>query len=439
MAKIPSVVIVGRTNVGKSTLFNRLSVDAKSITLDLEGVTRDFIKDTVCWQDRCFELIDTGGISFRKTKDIILETVRKQAQQLIDNATLILFVLDGKVGLLPEDKELARMLHKSGKSVIVVINKIDNTASQEHMHEFERLGFEATKPVSAQHSTGIGDLLEAIVQSIPAVRPDESQEQERICKVVLLGKPNVGKSSLMNLLLNQERSIVSEQPGTTREAITEKIAFNKADLEVTDTAGIRRKRGVTEKLETLMVKSSFKAVEEADIVLLLVDASEGRLADQELKLAFYIFEHYKGLILLLNKQDLVQEYAREDMGRSLEEYQHLLKKIVKLEISCKSGKNVGKILPLIEKVWERYNIQLDTQELTRLFKDALYHKPLYHQSHLLVVHHVRQVSSAPLSLMLIVNEPKWFESSQLGFFENILRAKYDLLGTPIKFIVRKEA
>lgn len=435
---MPSVVIVGRTNVGKSTLFNRLSVDAKSLTLDLEGVTRDFIKDTVCWLDRCFELIDTGGISFRKTQDAILEQVRKQALQLIDDANLILFVLDGKVGLVPEDKELARMLHKSGKEVIVVINKIDSNIAREHEHEFERLGFENIKAVSAQHSTGIGDLLESITKNIPAMRPADQEAEERICKIVLLGKPNVGKSSLMNLLLNQERSIVSEQPGTTREAITEKIAFNKADILVTDTAGIRRKRGVTEKLETLMVKSSLKAVEHADIVVLLVDASEGKLADQELKLAFYIFEQYKGLILLLNKQDLVAEYAREDMSRSLDEYQHLLKKIVKLEISCKSGKNIGKILPLIEKVWQRYNIQLDSQELTKLIKDALYHKPLYHQSNILRVHHVRQVSSAPLSLLLVVNEPRWFESSQLGFFENILRSKYDLLGTPIKFILRKE-
>lgn len=435
MSTMPRVVIVGRMNVGKSTLFNRLAENAKSLTLDFAGVTRDFIKDTICWQNTCFELIDTGGINLRKSADEITEQVRVKALELIGSSNVVLFVCDGKVGVTPEDAEIARLLRKVDTNVFLIINKIDHKDTQEHLYEFDRLGFKTTIAISAQHATAIGSLLEQMVAQLPVHKMPE--HEERLCRVALIGKPNVGKSSLMNALLKEERSIVTDQPGTTREAITEKIRFNRADIEVTDTAGIRRKRAVTETLETLMVKSSFRAVDEADIVLLLVDASEAKLADQELKLAFYILEQHKALIILFNKQDIVTDLDEQDMGRSLEEYEHLMKRVVPLNISCKTGKNIGKILPLIEKIWERYSQNFDNDVLTKFFKDALHRKPHYTNQNLLHVYRVKQVATAPITLVMFVNEPKWFGSSQISFFENLLRKEYDLLGVPIKFFIRK--
>lgn len=437
MSDLAKVVLVGRTNVGKSTLFNRLSVKVKSLTLDQEGVTRDFVTDIVEWQGYSFELVDTGGISLRKSPDILTETVRQRALSLLDEAALVLFICDGKVGLVPEDREIAKMLHKHGKKVVLVVNKMDSSMAQDYRYEFERLGYVKTVFISAQHGQGIADLLQFLVDNLPhkkrVVQPDPH------CRIVLLGKPNVGKSSLMNLLLQKDRSIVLDEPGTTREAISDRLSFYKQDIEVTDTPGIRKKRAVKETLETMMVKSSFRAVENADIVLLLVNFAEGTILDQELKLAFYTFEQeYKGLIVLFNKEDLIDDYLRETMDHSLSQYKHLMQKIETLSISCKTGKNIGRILPLVQKVAARYNTRLDDDRLTVLFKEALLRKPLFCNKHELRVIHVKQVSTAPITLVMIVNDPEWFGPSQMAFFDRLMRKEYDLKGVPVKMIARKK-
>jgi len=263
--------------------------------------------------------------------------------------------------------------------------------------------------------------------------PKEQKLKEdtgQVCKIVLIGKPNVGKSSLMNLITRQERSIVAQEPGTTREAISEKITFYKGDIQITDTAGVRRKKAVKEKLENLMVKSTFRALEDANLVLLLVDASEGKLSDQELKLAFYAFENYKALIIIFNKQDLVTDYDKEQIKVNLDLYKHLIKKVEVMNISCKTEKNVGKVLAKVKKVWERHSQTFPNEDLAFLFKENLARKPLFHKTMSLVIRHVRQVSTAPITLLLIVNVPKWFGKSQLGFFENLLRRNFDLRGVP---------
>ena len=302
--KMPRVVIVGRINVGKSTLFNRLSVNAKSMTFDYEGVTRDFIKDIVSWRDYTFELIDTGGISLRKSPDEIQEQVRQRAIAMMQQADLLLFVCDGTVGLTNEDREIALTCRKLNKKIIVVVNKADSTAVQEHEHEFDQLGMKPVVPISALHGSSIGDLLDAICNALPKPTSPITHVEDESCKIVILGKPNVGKSSLMNLLVQEERSIVSPVAGTTREAVAEKITFYHQDILLTDTPGVRRKRKVEETLETMMVKTAFRAVEHADVVLLLIDASSHAIADQELKLAFYVFEHYKSLLFFLIKMIL---------------------------------------------------------------------------------------------------------------------------------------
>lgn len=437
MIKLPRVLIVGRMNVGKSTLFNRLSVDVKSLAFDYEGVTRDFLKDTVCWQDRCFELIDTAGISSKKSQDPVAEASRLRAIDLLNEADLVLFVCDGKVGLLAEDRMLIKLLHKLKRPALMIVNKIDAHAAQEQLYEFSQAGFKTIIPISAQHGTGIADLLEAVVHALPE-QNKIVEEEAPSCKVVILGKPNVGKSSLLNALLKEERVLVADMPGTTREAITEKIRFFKEDIEVTDTPGLRRQRGVTEELEGLMVRSALRAVESADVVLLVIDASEGKLADQELKLAFYAFEElHKAVILLFNKQDKTEELEKETMKFHLSEYEHFMKKVVSLDISCLTGKNIGKIIPLVNTVWNRYSQTLPIDSLSLFFKEALQRKPLYWNRNLLTVQKVKQISHAPITLALYVNLPERFGPSQLSYFENLLRKECDLQGVPIKFIVRK--
>lgn len=437
MSTKSSVVIVGRPNVGKSTLFNRLSVNVKSITYDESGVTRDILKDTVQWNNKYFTLIDTGGISLRKTTDPIFEKARMLALSMMEQADIVLMVCDGKVGPVPEDSEIVKILHKMGKRVILVVNKIDSDVAKEMVHEFRQFGFKHSVAISAQHSHGIGDLLDMIVELLPEDQKAVVEEKPT-CKVVLLGKPNVGKSSLMNLLLKKERSIVADVPGTTREAISERVTFYQEDILVTDTPGIRKKHAVTEDLETMMVKSSFRALDDADVVLLLIDSSAGQLADQELKLAFYAFtQKFKGLIILFNKSDLKTEHAQERLEFHMEEYEYMLDKVPQLTISCKTEKNVGKILPLVKAVCERYQQRFSDEELTMLFKDALNKKPLFAKTKPLVLHRVEQIKTGPITLLMIVNEPKWFGPSQLTFFEKVLRREHDLKGVPIRFVTRK--
>lgn len=434
--KLPRVVIVGRMNVGKSTLFNRLSVNAKSMTFDFEGVTRDVIKDTVTWREYTFELVDTGGISLRKSTDEINEQVRQLALKMVEQADVILLVVDGTVGVTTEDREVAKACRKLNKKIILVVNKADNKATEEHRYEFERLGIKPIVFISALHGTSSSNLLDEICAALPASQPIIQKEDEG-CKIVILGKPNVGKSSLLNLLAQEERAIVSPVAGTTREAVAQKITFYQQDLLLTDTPGIRRKRKIEETLETMMVKSAFRAVDQADVVLLLIDATEHAIADQELKLAFYVFEHYKSLIILFNKDDISNAEIKKDMDFSLEVYDYFLKKVPQMHISCKSGKNIGKVLPLVKQVYERSLQKFDDDELTMLFKEALRHKPLYHQQMVLHVKRVKQIASNPITIVLITETPEWFGPAQLGYFDNIMRAKYNLLGNPIKFLTRK--
>jgi len=433
--QLPIVTIVGRTNVGKSTLFNRLSENVKAITLDREGVTRDFLSDTIAWQGRSFNLVDTGGISLRKTMDPILAQSRSIALDMIERADIILFVVDGECGLVTEDREIAQLLHKHAAAVFLVINKIDIKDSEDNKYDFDGLGFSKKCFISAAHGKNIVDLLEFIVSNLP--EPKLVEVNEPAYKVMLLGKPNVGKSSLMNLLLQRDRSIVSPEPGTTREALADRVKFYQEDIEFSDTPGVRRMRSVTDSLEGLMVQSTMRALKNSDIVLLLIDGSSDQLADQELKLAFYAFEsQHKALMILYNKADLVQEDRKAQLDHDIEEYDFLLKKIITFNISCKTDKNIGKILPAVKELWDRYSQRFNQNELTQLFKDASIKRPLYHNKNLLTFYSAHQISTAPITIVLHVNVPMWFGKSQVAYYERVLRQKFDLRGVPIKFIVR---
>lgn len=430
-----TVAIVGRMNVGKSTLFNRLSTDVKSIAFDHPGVTRDVITDVVTWKGHTFELLDTGGISFKKSADSLTEQVRIKALEMLDQSDIILFVVDGKVGLINEDRDIAKALHKTQRPILLVVNKVDSNLAREQASEFYKLGFKKLYEVSATHGLGIPDLLDDIITSVQKL-PLLEKKEEPVCTVVLLGKPNVGKSSILNALVAYERSLVSEVAGTTREPVSAAINFYQETIELIDTAGVRRKRAVEQELEQLMVRSTLRAVDEADIVLLVIDAASGEFADQEKKLASYAFEKGKALLILLNKYDNVTPEIERRLLMSMDEYRFLLDKVELLKISCKTGKNMGKILPAVTKIWTRYTQKFPTDELTILFKTVLQKKPLYHKTMILVVRRAQQVKFGPPTIVLKVNVPAWFGASQLAFFENVLRKKYDLVSVPVIFYVR---
>lgn len=435
MKRQNKVVVVGRANVGKSTLFNRLSENVKSLTMDYVGVTRDFLQDIVSWKGKSFELIDTGGIQLQKSEDPLTEKVRMRALEMLESAAVVLFVCDGSVGVLPEDRAIAKHLHKLGKPTLLLINKADVKTTQENLPEFERLGFSHKVEISAQHGTGMGDLLDDILSRLP--KDLAQQKDEPGLKIVLLGKPNVGKSSLMNALLKQERTLVSDIPGTTREAITDRMVFYQEAIQLTDTAGVRRKRSVGEGLEELMVKTSLQAVRDADVVLMMLDCKEAQLSQQELKLAQFVFETGKAMILVKNKHDLLDEDLKEQWSFEEKQYVHFLKKLEAITISCKTGHNLGKLMPLIMKVWERYQTHISMSELTQLFKSALERRPLVRNTQKLKVFSAKQIGTRPPTIRMNVNNPEWFESSQLGFFENTLRKEYELKSVPVKFVVRK--
>lgn len=433
---LPIVAIIGRPNVGKSTLFNRISRDAKTLTYDEPGVTRDVIGDEIVIQGKPCTLFDTGGITIRKQKDPILEEVRQRALNMLDQAAVILFMGDGVVGPLPDDFEIAKLLHKKAVPVFTVINKTDVAAAQEHVYAFERFGFPVYQ-ISATHGRGIEQLLKEVGKHVPKVEAVDDDAQPE-CRVAIIGKPNVGKSSLLNELVKKDRVIVADMPGTTREAVSESVMFYSEDIKLTDTPGMRRQRGVSQPLEQLMVKSALRAIDAAHIVVLVVDGASGELSDQELKLAFYVFEEkHKSLIILFNKQDLVTDEGKEDLGRQKDEYKYLLDKIEMLSISCKTGKNVGKVLPLINTVWHRTRQEFARDELTMFIREALTHKPLYKGGQMLTFGRATQVKRTPITIELTMGNPTAWEHTQLGYVENQLRKKYDLKSASLVLIPKK--
>lgn len=421
-------------NVGKSSLFNRLSTNVKSLTLDYEGVTRDVISDRVVWQNRTFDLIDTGGIT-KKSTDPLSTVIRERAYGYIDAADVILFVVDGSAGVLAEDQEVALSLRKRNKFVILVVNKSDAKSTEDLFADFYQLYHTKILKISAIHGRGIGELLEEVVKSLP---PEQTAgfDEKPAFKVVLIGRPNVGKSSLMNTLVKEERSIVSPLPGTTREAVSSQIGFYRESLQLTDTPGIRRQKSVNEEIETLMVKSSLHAIKDAHIVLLLIDGSEAGIVDQELKLAFYAFtDLYKALIIIVNKSDLLDEEKTIALQEKFDGYPQLMNKIRLLKISCKTGKNIGSVLPTVKEVWERHSQRLPAAELSRILIEGIDRVPMMRNQQRLRIQHVEQIAITPITIKLRVNYPKFFETAQKNYLDRVMREHFDLVGAPIKFVL----
>lgn len=435
-SKFPIVVLVGRTNVGKSTIFNRLANNAKSIVFDRDGVTRDYVQDTVEWQDKKFQLIDTGGIPLKPGNDPILKKVRDIVIETISKANIVLFTVDGREGLTEEDQRIAAIARKANKKIVLLINKIDNEEHHlDNIFEFKSLGFEPTFIMSALHGRGFGVFLEYLSATLE--KCDEPIVEKDSYRVVIVGKPNVGKSSLMNELLTFERTIVSDIAGTTRESITEMVSFDSQPIELTDTAGVRRKKMVDDDLEGLMVKSSLRSVKYADIILLVIDGSSGTISDQELKLLFFASEHKKGIIIVFNKCDLDTELSQLNLEFKKEEYNFFLKKIPQVRISCKDHKNINGVKKAIRELWQRMKQPFHTTEVDNIVKEFLMAKPLYKSGELLRLFKIRHVEAKVPTFVLHVNHPEWFGSDQLGCIENILRSNYDLRGSPVNFALKK--
>ena len=430
----PIIAIVGRPNVGKSMLFNKIIGRRLSIVEDTPGVTRDRIYGESDWQGRKFTLIDTGGIEPR-TDNQILAFMRSQAQIAIDNATVIVFLCDIKTGMTASDQEVASMLQRCGKPVILAVNKVDQGRSPD-IYEFYNLGLGDPIAVSAVHGHGTGDLLDACVQYFPP--EDEEEEEDDAIKVAVIGKPNAGKSSLVNKILGEERVIVSNVAGTTRDAIDSRFTNDKGSFVFIDTAGMRKKSKIEEDIEKYSVLRATMAIDRADVCLIMIDATEG-VTEQDTKVAGMAHEAGKASIIVVNKWDLVEKDDKT-MTRMTEEIRRDLAYMTYapiLFISAKTGQRVDKLFPLMEQCLENANRRISTGLLNDCIREAIAAaEPPTSGGRRLRIYYATQVSTCPPTFVLFVNDVKLMHYSYERYLKNYLRKTFDFSGTPIRMMVR---
>ena len=434
----PIVAIVGRPNVGKSTLFNDLAGERISIVQDTPGVTRDRIYADVEWSGRVFTLIDTGGIE-PESKDIILSQMRQQAQIAIDTADVIIFLTDVQQGLTDNDDKVAQMLRKSGKPVILVVNKVDNFDKfQSDVYEFYNLGMGDPVPVSAGAKLGIGDMLDLVLDKLPVFEAED--EEDDTPKVAVVGKPNVGKSSLINKLLGSDRLIVSDIAGTTRDAIDTKVKYDGKEYIFIDTAGLRRKSKVKEEIERYSVIRTVAAVDRADIVILMIDATEG-VTEQDAKIAGLAHEGGKGVIIAVNKWDAVEDKNDKTMKEMSEDIKGVLSFMPYAElifISAKTGQRTDKLFKLIEIVSENATIRVPTGVLNEILSRAVATQQTpQDKGRKLKIFYMTQVSVKPPTFVLFVNDRELTHFSYTRFLENQLRETFGFRGTSIRMMYRE--
>ena len=430
----PLIALVGRPNVGKSTFFNKVAGRKISITEDRPGVTRDRLYADSSWRSRNFTMVDTGGLEL-KSEDIMWREIAKQADVAIDTADVILFFVDGKEGLHPSDYDVADILRRSKKPVILVVNKIDDYAP-EKVYEFYSLGLGEPFAVSAEHSQGIGDVLdEAMVYF-----PDSDEEKIPSLKIAVIGKPNAGKSSLVNKLLGSERSIVTPLAGTTRDAIDTLFMRGDKAYTIIDTAGIRKKRSVDDDVEYYSNMRAFDAVRRSDVCLLVVDANEG-LTEQDVKIIGYVHEQGKPSVVVMNKWDLVEKdtHTVNRFEEQLKEDLKFMDYYKSVYISAKTGQRVEKILAVAEEVYAHANFRVPTGALNDLISDAVrMQEPPSYQGRRMRVFFSSQVAVCPPLFVLHVNDEGLLHFSYQRYLENTIRKAYDFSGTPIRVTVREK-
>jgi len=431
------VAIVGRPNVGKSTLFNALLRQKKAIVEDIPGVTRDMNFGRVQHNERSFLLIDTGGFE-PEAKEGIFMLVRKQCELAVKEADLILFVLDAKEGLNPLDKEIANYLRKTQKKVLFVINKVDGPKDRKNATEFFELGIERLFLVSAIHRMGLEELLDEILKNLPQEEGKTEETQEEAIKVAIVGRPNVGKSSLVNRILGFERVIVDEHPGTTRDAIDIPFSFDGKQFLLIDTAGIRRKSRISERLEWYCVWQAIKSIEWADVNLLVLDAVEGP-TDQDSKLANLIQNRGKGLIIVVNKWDLVEGKVKiKDYEEALRKKLHFLDFAPILFVSAKTGYGMEKILKTAVEVHSEWRKRIPTGQLNRWFRKTIlpHQLPLW-RNKVVKIYYLTQVAVAPPTFVLFVNYPEGVKENFQRFLIRKLREEFGFVGSPIKLVIKE--
>ncbi|MBO8126686.1 MAG: ribosome biogenesis GTPase Der [Firmicutes bacterium] len=427
----PVVAIVGRPNVGKSTLFNRLVQDRWAIVEETPGVTRDRIYRTVEWNDRSFVLVDTGGIDFGES-DLIATQVKKQAELAVAEADLLLFVVDGKTGITPQDKEVAQILRKAQKPVLVVVNKLDNNLDSKEIYEFYELGFEKLFPSSALHGIGTGDLLDEVVKLLPE---KTEAEEPAIIKIAVVGRPNVGKSSLVNRIIGTERVIVSDIAGTTRDAVDTPLIWKGQHYLLVDTAGIRRRPKIAESVEYYSVLRAMRVIEQSDIVILVVDANEPATV-QDQKIVGYAHDAGKGIIIAVNKWDTIKKDSQTYLEYEKEVRNHFAYLLYAplIFISAKTGQRVPELMDLVQYVSEQQNRRVPTAELNRVLEEAvLRHAPPTYKDKRLKIKYITQVGVKPPTFALFVNDRNLMHFSYERYLENQLRTAFGFEGTPIVF------
>lgn len=434
----PIVAVVGRPNVGKSTLFNRLAGERISIVQDTPGVTRDRIYADVEWTGRKFTLIDTGGMEIG-AEDIILKQILQQAEIAIETADVILFVTDVKAGMTDDDKQVANMLRKTKKPVVLAVNKVDrmNRDSMD-IYEFYELGIGDPIAISAGQALGLGDLLDEVISYFPEEIEDE--EEEEVIKVAIIGKPNVGKSSLINKILGEDRLIVSNIPGTTRDAIDSPIEIDRQKYIFIDTAGMRRKSKIKEEIERFSIIRAVAAVERCDVAILLIDAKEG-ITDQDTKIAGIAHERGRAAIVAVNKWDSIEKNDKtmnqylKDIGNELA-YMPYAPKVF---ISALTGQRINRMLELIQTVHQNHALRISTGVLNDVLIEATaMQQPPADKGRQLKLYYMTQVSIKPPTFVIFVNDKELFHFSYRRYIENQLREAFGFVGTPIHFVVREK-
>lgn len=436
MAK-PLVAVVGRPNVGKSTLFNAIVNKRISIVEDIPGVTRDRIYFDAEWLNKEFTMIDTGGIEFVTAgSHVIPKMMRLQAQLAIEEADVILFVVDGKTGIVPADEEVANILRSSGKPVILGVNKIDSQAQEANIYEFYNLGIGDPIGISAKNLMNLGDLLDDVVKNFPDAGTTESEEDT--IHVALIGRPNVGKSSLTNALLGQERVIVSDVAGTTRDSIDTHWTHGDQKFVLIDTAGMRRKAKIDAPVERYSIVRSLRSVDRADVVVLVLDATDG-VTEQDKKIAGYAHEAGKGMIIVVNKWDLIEKDDKTTNKFTEDIYDEMgfLQYAPILFASALTKQRIHRLADMIKFVSEQQHMRISTSVLNQVLSDAQSVNPVPSRNgRVPKIYYMTQASVKPPTFILFVNEPELIHFSYMRFLENRLRESFGFEGTPIRLILR---
>lgn len=425
--KTPTVALVGRPNVGKSTLFNRLVGKRVSIIGDQPGITRDRIYEKVTYGDYQFYLIDTGGITV--SKELFNKEIMIQAEIAIDEADIVVFLVDGKEGITSDDLVIRDILRKSNKQIIIAINKIDHKQVQSHYYDFYKLGFSEYIPISSEHNKGIGTLLDKIVSffdSLPQI-----EEKEEVIKFSVLGRPNVGKSSLVNAILNEERVIVSSEAGTTRDAIDTYFTYENKEYVVIDTAGIRKRGKIYEEVEKYSVLRALKAIERSDVCLLVIDGEEG-IIQQDKHIANYILEAGKAIIIVVNKWDKVKDKDIESFTQEIRNQFQFIPYAPIVFLSALTKKRLHTLMPQILIVYENAKKRIETGILNNVIQDAVtLNPPPVYKGNKLRIYFVNQIDISPPKFQFQVNDKSLIHFSYERYLENKIRENFDFIGTPI--------